>query len=89
MKREHFLPALFTEAEPADIVVETDDSTYIGRYDRSQFDASRPAEEQAIWSIRLIDNSTNGTIKTLYPNGLKTSVFVWNNRESYTYIYAL
>ena len=54
MYREHFLPTLFTDAEPADIINSTDAGTYIGRYDRAKFDPSRPPEEQGIWSNKII-----------------------------------
>lgn len=85
----NFLPAIYTEAEPADIILTTDEGTYIGRFDRSKYDPAQDAEVQAIWSIRLIKTPDENTVKTLYPDGMKQSVYVWNNREEYNYKYAL
>ena len=73
MYREHFLPTLFTDAEPADIINSTDAGTYIGKYDRGKFDPSKPAEEQPIWSIRFIATPSEAITQTLYPEGSKQS----------------
>lgn len=86
---KHFLPSLFTEAEPADIIIETSDGTYIGRFDRGRYDNSIPAEQQPIWSIRLVATPNDYTIKTLYPDGIKHPNFIWDQKESYNYKFAL
>ncbi len=85
----NFLPAIYTESEPADIVVSAAEGTYIGRFDRSKYDSTQDAEEQAIWSIRLIASPDENTVKTLYPNGIKAYMHVWNDREDYNYQYSL
>ena len=125
MYREHFLPTLFTDAEPADIIDSTDAGTYIGqychdmqfgqncydmqfgqdcgdmqfgqgcdsmqfgKYDRGKFDPSKPAEEQPIWSIRFIATPSEAITQTLYPEGSKQSKYIWDERNSYHYKYAL
>ena len=85
----HFLPSLYTEAEPADIVMETANGTYIGKFDRSNYDNSKPAEQQPIWSIKLVATPNGSTIHTLYPDGIKNPIFVWDQKESYQYKFAL
>lgn len=85
----NYLPAIYTEAEPADIVLSTEEGTYIGKFDRTKYDPTQDAEGQAIWSIRFIETLNENTVKTLYPDGIKQSVYVWNNREEYNYKYAL
>lgn len=85
----NFLPALFTEAEPADIIISNSTGTYIGRYDRSKFNSELTAEEQPIWSIRFISTPDENTTQTLYPDGSRLFAFVWNNREDYNYKYSL
>lgn len=89
MNRQHFLPSLFTESEPADIVMETTRGTYIGKFDRAKIDRSLPAEQQPIWSIRLVETLNDTTIRTLYPSGMKQAMFVWDDKDSYNYQYAL
>lgn len=86
---EHFIPDIYAGAVPPDIVVATEEGTYVGKYDRGRFDPETPAEEQPIWSIILYDTSQEGTTKTLYPGGSKRAVFVWDEREEYNYKYAL
>lgn len=86
---KNFIPSLYTESEPADIVVETEQGTYIGKYDRAKFNPGMPAEEQAIWSIRFVSKPSENTIMTLYPDGVKRFVFVWNKKETYNYKFAL
>lgn len=86
---KHFIPSLFIEADPPDITVSTDDGTYIGRYDRNKLDPEHEAEGQAIWNIRFVATPNATTTKTLYPNGSQLSTFVWDERESYSYKYAL
>ena len=83
------LPSLYTEAEPADIVMETDNGTYIGKYNRAKFNPELPAEEQPIWSIRLVATPNENTFMTLYPNGIKLPVHVWNKKDTYNYKFAL
>ena len=84
----HFIPSLYLEADPADIIVATSAGTYIGKFDRSQFNPALPAEGQKIWSIRFIEATDESTTKTLYPNGVQLFAFVWDDREDYTYKYA-
>jgi hypothetical protein len=89
MHREHFLPTLFTDAEPADIIESTDAGTYIGKYDRAKFDPSQPAEGQPIWSIRFIATPSDTITQTLYPEGSKQPKYIWDERNLYHYKFAL
>lgn len=82
-------PALYTEANPADIIVSTENGTYIGKFDRSKYNPEEDAEAQPIWSIRFIATPDESTTKTLYPEGSKLHTYVWNDREEYNYKYAL
>lgn len=83
----HF-PALYVEAEKPDIIEETASGTYLGWFDRKEFDRSSSPETQPIWRIRYIAQAdANGvsTTKILYPNGRDEYSQVWNDRESLTY----
>ncbi len=83
------LPALYIEAEPADIIEQLPEGTFIGRYDRTKYDISKPAEDQPIWSIRFFSTPDETTTKTLYPDGRRIPLFVWSKRTEYEYKYAL
>ena len=44
------------------------------------------SQSRPVWSIKKIKKTGNVWNITLFPNGLQTSTFVWNNRAIYTYI---
>lgn len=86
-------PDLYTEAIKPDIIEETEEATYIGWFSRgSEFNRALPAEKQAICRIRrVMQTEENGStvIRTQYPDGKDDHIFVWNDRQSYTYSYKL
>lgn len=87
----HF-PALYVEAEKPDIIAESASGTYLGWFDRKEYNRATPPEEQPIWRIRrLVQTEANGvtTTQLLYPNGRDEYSQVWNNRESLTYNYRM
>ena len=84
-----YYPEYIMDAEPADItVIESDGSTYIGRFDRSKVVEGTPVEDQPIWQIRKIEllNVDGASIyRTLYPNGVRTYNEVWTNYAQLSY----
>jgi len=85
-----YLPAIYDDAEKPDIVAESASGTYLGWFDRKEFDRSLPPEGQPIWRIRRITTDTvNGDdiTKIQYPNGRDEYSAVWDDRESLTYKY--
>ncbi len=85
--------AIYDKAVPADIILETEQGTYLGTFDRSKVDRRQPIEEQPIWSIRFLrvtPEAGDGTrTDNLYPEGSKEQCFVFAQYSSYTYNYAL
>lgn len=85
-----YFPALYTEAEQPDIVAVSNAGTFLGWFDRKEYDRSTPPEAQPIWRIRQVSQTEeNGctTTKILYPNGRDEYSQVWDDRESLTYNY--
>ena len=84
-----YYPEYMMDAVPADITaIESDGSTYIGRFDRAHVVDGTPIEDQAIWQIRKVEllNVDGATIyRTLYPNGVRTYSEVWNNHTQLSY----
>lgn len=84
-----FYPEYMMDAVPADITaIESDGSTFIGRFDRTKVVDGTPIEEQAIWQIRKIEliSSSGATIyRTLYPNGVRAYNNAWNNHAQLVY----
>ena len=75
-------------------IVAANGDTYIGKMDReiADFNSSTPIEQQPVWQIKKIEQTTSGgnTIyKTLFPKGDRRYIFAMTDALTLTYNYSV